>query len=462
VLLGNGNGKLRPAKTYSSGADMALSVALADFNKDGHLDLAVANQCQDVSCQNGAVSVLLGNGDGTFQPAQVYPSAGYYTDSVAVGDFNGDGNPDLALASQCQDSTCQNGGVSVLLGNGDGTFQTATSYNSGGYQADSVVVAKLKANTRADLMVSNLCQSTANCDNGVVSSLLGRGDGTFGGAHRFSSGGQNAYSVVTADFNGDGNTDAVVTNSDCICVLLGNGDGTFQTAIPYFPGGIFISTGDFNGDHKPDVVVADGSLSIVTVLLNIVEGFRQPTTTTLASSPNPSAVNQSVLFTATIANQIGGSPTGTVTFKEASTSLGQGTVSNGQATLNHSFTSPGSNWIVAAYSGDSNFLPSSSAPLRQSVLKAATTTTLKSFPNPSQAGQTVQFTATVVGRYGGTPTGMVKFKNGESLMAEIPLSGGVAQYNTSALSKGTHHIYANYQGDSNFEVSQGIVIQVVQ
>jgi len=462
VLLGNGNGTLQPAKTYSSGADTALSVAIADFNKDGHLDLAVADQCQDTSCQNGAVSVLLGNGDGTFQSAQIYPSAGYYTDSVAVGDFNGDGNPDLALVSQCQDSTCQNGGVSVLLGNGDGTFQTATSYNSGGYQADSIVVAELTAKTRADLVVSNFCQSTANCDNGIVSSLLGRGDGTFGGAHRFSSGGQNAYSVVTADFNGDGNTDAVVTNSDCVCVLLGNGDGTFQTAIPYFPGGIFISTGDFNGDHKPDVVVAGGSLSIVTVLLNIATGYRQPTTTTLASSPNPSAVDQSVLFTATIANQIGGSPTGTVTFKDASTDLGQGTVRNGQATLNYSFTSTGSNWIVAAYSGDSNFLPSNSAPLRQAVQKAVTTTTLKSFPNPSQTGQTVQFTATVAGQYGGTPTGMIKFKNGESLMAEIPLSGGVAQYNTSALSKGTHHIYANYQGDSNFEVSQGTVIQVVQ
>ena len=76
-------------------------------------------------CQNGSVSVLMGNGDGTFQSAQSFASGGYETNSVAIGDFNGDGNPDLALTSQCLDSTCQNGGVSVLLGNGDGTFQTA-------------------------------------------------------------------------------------------------------------------------------------------------------------------------------------------------------------------------------------------------------------------------------------------------------------------------------------------------
>jgi hypothetical protein len=381
---------------------------------------------------------------------------------VAVGDFNGDGNPDLVLASQCQDSSCQNGGVSVLLGNGNGTFQTAQSYSSGGFEADSVVVTDLDGDGRADLVVSNLCQSTLDCNNGVVSSLLGRGDGTFRGAHLYSSGGSNAYSVAAGDFNGDGNTDVVVANSDGACVLLGNGDGTFQTAVPYFPGGIFISTGDFNGDHQPDVVVAGGSVSTVTVLLNVAAGYRQVTTTTLTSSPNPSAVNQSVLFTATVTTKFGGSPTGTVTFKSGTTTLGQGTVSKGQATLNYSFTSPGTNSIVATYSGDSNFLPSSSARLKQTVLKAPTTTTLTSSPNPSQVGQSVKFTATVTGQYGGTPTGSVTFKDGHTVMAQVPLSGGVARYKTSALTEGKHHIFANYGGDANFRFSQGIVIQIVQ
>ena len=300
VLLGTGNGKLQAAQTYSSGANTALSVAIADFDKDGRLDLAVANQCQDSSCQNGAVSVLLGNGNGTFRAAQSYASAGYQTDSVAVGDFNGDGNPDLVLASQCQDSSCQNGGLSVLLGNGDGTFQVAQSYGSAASQADLVVVTDLDGDGILDLVVSNLCQR-GDCSSGAVSSLLGRGNGTFRAAHAYSSGGAGAYSLVGDDFNGDGNKDVVVANSDGTNVLLGNGDGTFQTPAPYFPGGIFISTGDFSGDHKPDVVVAGGSLSTVTVLLNVAAGYRQATTTTLTSSPNPSSVNQPVLFTATVA-----------------------------------------------------------------------------------------------------------------------------------------------------------------
>ena len=462
VLLGNGNGTLQAAKTYSSGAYTALSVAIADFNKDGNLDLVVANQCQATNCENGAVSVLLGNGNGTFQPAQTYASGGYYSNSVVVGDFNGDGNPDLALASQCQDSTCQNGGASVLLGNGDGTFQTAQSYNSLGSVADSLAIADVNGDGKPDLVVSNLCQSQTDCSSGIIRPLFGRGDGKFRGGSPFNTGGSNAYSVVAGDFNGDGNADVVVANSDCTCVLLGNGDGTFQAALPYFPGGLFISTSDFNADNKPDVVVASGSLSTVTVLLDVAAGYRWVTTTTLTSSPNPSAVDQSVLFTATIANQIGGSPSGTVTFKSGATTLGQGTVSNGQATLNYSFTSSGTNPVVAAYSGDSTFLPSSSAPLRQTVTKATTTTALTSSLNPSQVGQAVTFTATVSGQYGGVPTGSVTFKDGSSVLAQVPLSGGVAQYQTSTLTKGKHHILANYGGDTNFRTSQGSLFQVVE
>jgi hypothetical protein len=464
VLLGNknGNGTLQAAKTYFSGAYTTLSVAIADLNQDGKLDLVVANQCQDTTCQNGAVSVLLGNGDGSFRSARNYASAGYFTNSVAVGDFNDDGNPDLALTSQCQDSSCQNGGISVLLGNGNGTFQTATSYNSGGSQADAVSVRDVDGDGDADLLVSNLCQNTTGCNNGVVSSLLGRGDGTFRAAHAYSSGGQSAYSLVAGDFNGDGNADVVVANSDGTCVLLGNGDGSFQTAIPYYPGGIFISAADFNGDRQPDVVIASGSLSSITALLNVVGGFRQATTTTFTSSPNPSAVDQSVLLTGTIATQFGGSPTGTVTFKTGTTTLGQGKVSNGQATLNYVFTSPGSVSIVAAYSGDSTFLPSNSAPLKQTVTKATTTTTLTSSPNPSQVGQIVKFTATVTGQYGGTPSGTVTFKDGSTVLAQVTLSSGVARYKTSTLTKGKHHISASYPGDANFRFSSGDVTQVVQ
>lgn len=462
ILLGNGDGTLQPAQTYPSGAYISSSVAIADFNKDGNLDLAVTSRCQDDSCRMGAVSVLLGNGKGSFQPAQIFPSGGYYTNSVAIADFNLDGNPDLALTSQCQDSTCQNGSLSVLLGNGNGTFQSPQTYNSGGAQADAVVTAQMNGDGNPDLVVLNLCVSPTDCSSGIVVSFIGQGDGTFRPSHPTSTGGSNAYSVVAGDFNGDGYTDVVVANSDGTCVLLGNGNGTFQAALPYLPGGIFLSTGDFSGDSKPDVAVTGGSLSTVTVLLNVATGYRWATATTLKSSPNPSAVNQSVLFTASITTQYGGSPTGTVTFKEGTTTLGQGTVNNGQATLSYSFTSPDTDKIVASYSGDSNFLPSTSPPLWQHVTQAATITAVTSSSNPSQLGQSVKFTATVTAQYGGTPTGSVTFKDGQNVLAQVPLSGGVARYKTSTLTKGNHHIYANYGGDSNYRYSQGFVIQMVQ
>jgi hypothetical protein len=142
--------------------------------------------------------------------------------------------------------------------------------------------------------------------------------------------------------------------------------------------------------------------------------------------------------------------------------LGQGTVSNGQATLNYSFTSPGSVRIIASYSGDSNFLPSNSAPLQQAVTKASTTTNLASSPNPSQAGQTVKFTASVTGQYGGTPTGSITFRDGQTVLAQVQLSSGAAHYKTSTLTAGKHHIWAIYSGDPDFRVSQGLVIQVVE
>jgi hypothetical protein len=320
----------------------------------------------------------------------------------------------------------------------------------------------LKGNGNLDLVVVNRCQELASCESGLITSLTGFGNGTFKADHKISSGGQYAYSVTTADFDGDGNIDAVVSNGDVTCVLLGNGNGSFQTAIPYYPGGIFVAAGDFNGDRKPDVAIADGALSTVTPLLNIVGGYRQVTTTTLTSAPDPSSVYQSVLFTATVSSPAGGTPTGTVTFESGRTELGQGNLNNGQATLNYAFTTRGQYSVTAAYSGDSNYRPSTSSPIQQNVLKANTTTTLTSMPNPSNVGQTVQFTATVTGQYGGTPSGTVTFKDNGSVMAQVPLSQGVAQYQTSNLTEGKHHIAADYSGDSNFHPSKGQLIQVVQ
>src|SRR5881628_2469498 len=143
------------------------SVAVGDFNGDGRLDLAVTNASSyDVP---GTVSVLLGNGDGTFQSALSF-AAGSDARSVAVGDFNGDGRPDLAVANAGYPGT-----VSVLLGNGDGTFQPAQSFAAGS-NAVSVAVGDVNGDGRPDLVVADLGLNTGYS---TVLVLLGNGDGTF-------------------------------------------------------------------------------------------------------------------------------------------------------------------------------------------------------------------------------------------------------------------------------------------
>src|SRR5207247_10448203 len=139
---GNGDGTFQPALNYASAAG-AFSVAVGDFNDDQKPDLAVANW------SSGNVSVLLGNGDGTFQAAVNY-GAGTQPYSVAVGDFNCDGKPDLAVANFVA------GNVSVLLGRGDGTFQTAVNFGIGsGSQPQFVAVGDFNGDGKPDLAVAN-------------------------------------------------------------------------------------------------------------------------------------------------------------------------------------------------------------------------------------------------------------------------------------------------------------------
>ena len=268
VLLGNGDGTFQAAVSYGSDGTGAASVAVRDVNGDGNPDVLVANACGNngnYGCMIGSVGVLLGNGNGTFRAAVNYTSGGYEPDSVAVGDVNGDGNPDLVVANQCDNSGNCNGVVGVLLGNGDGAFQPVVTYDSGGYQAQSVAVADVNGDGKSDLVVANGC-ANSNCTNGgVVGVLLGNGDGTFQAAMSYGSGGQEAESVAVADVNGDGKFDLVVANGDgSVGVLLGNGDGTFQSAMSYGSGGASASSvavADVNGDGKLDLVVANSCAS---------------------------------------------------------------------------------------------------------------------------------------------------------------------------------------------------------
>src|SRR6267143_1127199 len=257
VLLGNGDGTFRAAADYSVGA-LPFSVTAGDFNGDGKLDLAVANE------GSNNVSVLLGNGDGTFRAAADY-SVGAQPFSVTAGDFNGDGKPDLAVANAGSNN------VSVLLGNGDGTFQAAVSYAVGSGPV-SLVSGDFNGDGKFDL-------AAANESGNNVSVLLGNGDGTFPSPASYGAGLQ-PWSVTSADFNGDGKPDLAVVNngSYTVSVLLGNGDGTFQAAVSYSVGSalpVSVTSGDFNGDGKLDLAVALQATDRVSVLLGNGDGTFQ-------------------------------------------------------------------------------------------------------------------------------------------------------------------------------------------
>ena len=189
VLLGNGDGSFRAPVSYAVGSS-PYAVVAADFNRDGIPDLAVANGDDD------NVSILFGNGDGTFAGAMKY-AAHDYPDGLAVGDFNGDGMLDLAVVNDYSDD------VSILLGHGDGTFGAATHFAIGSGPA-GVAVADLNGDGLADLAV-------ANRFDGTMAILLGNGDGTFLGPLIYDTDGQ-LESIAAGDLNGDGKIDLVITD----------------------------------------------------------------------------------------------------------------------------------------------------------------------------------------------------------------------------------------------------------
>ena len=319
-------------------------------------------------CSVGGVTVLLANGNGTFGTATTYASGGQNTDSVVIADVNGDGFPDVIVANQCMSKfSCNNGGVSILLGNGDGTLKAASSYSSGGYNALSVAIGDVNGDGRPDIVATSVCSQSGNCVDGVVGVLLGNGNGTFKPPVTYSSSGYGASSVAIGDINGDGIPDLVVDNicktgAGCtnggVDLLLGNGGGTFQSPLTYSSVGndaTSVALGDLTGDGKPDIVTAndcsiksdcDGN---VVVLVN---GSSIKTTTNLSSSANPSFLNQPVTFTASITSSPAVPNGEVVTFSLGKTVLGTGTVTSDVATLTTSFAKGGSYTVKATYPGD--------------------------------------------------------------------------------------------------------------
>jgi hypothetical protein len=232
-------------------------VVAADFNKNGQPDLAVADEADNT------VSVLLATPSGTFSPKVAY-ATGNGPFAVATADFNGDGNPDLAVTNLFDDT------VTILLGSASGTF-TAGSVPAVGTEPVAVATGDFNKDGKIDLAVVNLGANT-------VSILLGNGDGTFQTQTTFATG-ATPRSVAAGDFNGDGNLDLAITNSgaNSVTILLGTGTGSFTTAASPATASLpsWVAVGDFNGDGFLDLAVTNEDAATVSVMLGNGNGTFQ-------------------------------------------------------------------------------------------------------------------------------------------------------------------------------------------
>jgi hypothetical protein len=467
VLLGNGDGTFRAAVTYNSGGSGAGSVLLADFNGDGKLDVAVGEQNNN----GGTIGILLGKGDGSFQAPVSYDLGITSGAGAAMGDVNGDGKPDL-VATGCIVpivGSCERAMV-LLLGNGGGTFQKVVSYDLVP-QGKIAIVGDLNGDGHADLVFASEFAHPPR-GLGLITVLLGNGDGTFGSAHSYGTKGEFTDSVAIADINLDGIPDLIVSsaytnfsnnNEGRIDLFIGNGDGTFQPSKAYASGGNAaeaVLAGDFNRDGKSDIAVANACADIsclqgsVSVSLNV---FHLPTTTSLTSSLTPSFVGQPVTFTATISSTPT-VPDGTpVTFTANGTLIGTGATTSGVARVTTSTLKTGTHPIKATYGGSAIF-NASSASVSQVINKYSTATTIVSSLNPSSYGQPITWTARVKSSGPVVPSGIVKF----GTLCSAKLIGGVATLTKSSLTVGTYAITAQYLGDlSSMPSSSAELDQVV-
>jgi hypothetical protein len=288
LLLGNGDGTFQASTPITLGNLSPGALVAGDFTGDGRTELAVAGY--DATSGQGEVEVLLGQGDGTFQTTTPITLGGLGQLSLVAGNFNGDGRTELAVAGY--DATSGQGEVEVLLSNGDGTFHSTMPINLGTFNPTSLVAGDFRGDGRTDLAVG---EDDFTSGQTGVEVLLGQGDGTFQTTTPINLGDLGATLLVAANFRGDGRDDLAVGESE-FEVLLSNGDGTFRTTAPINQAGNTPSSvvaGDFNGDGREDLACYDllfpavgNGVGVVDVLLGDGDGtFQSPVTSRVWSEP---------------------------------------------------------------------------------------------------------------------------------------------------------------------------------
>jgi hypothetical protein len=414
IYLGNGDGTFTPAPgSPVTVGNFPVAVRTGDFNLDGLLDLVVAN------AGDNTLSILLGNGDGTFTEASGSPVAvGDFPFFLAVADFNGDGRVDVAVTND-DDST-----VSVLLSNGDGTFVNApgSPVYSGNYSPCPIIAADFNGDGIVDLAVANFTPDSGQTVSNVVI-LLGQGDGSFVNAPGSPIlVGLYPFAMVAADFNQDGNTDLAVDNygdinnptTQSLTLLLGDGKGGFSASGPPTQLGDSpqdLAPGDFNGDGTTDLAVPNLADFTTSILLNI-----------LTQTESASVSNITIAGT-------------------------------------------GTHYADAVYEGSTSFAPSVSNKVSLTGKTVPTTLTLTANLAEQMNTMPVTFTAqlatTVNPPPNNSPTGSITFLDGGNVLGTAPLNAaGQAIYTSSSLADGKHSITATYGGDPSYLATSSSAVSV--
>jgi hypothetical protein len=429
-------------------------MAVADFNGDGKLDLAMASVTED------DVLVLLGNGDGTFTAApHVLPNI--QSIALAVADLNGDGIADMVVETHIPQFSAY-----VLLGNGDGTFTTLPSDPNLSHESDAVAIGDFNGDGIPDLVQPN--QS-----GGTTSVFFGKGDGTFV-PDAFSPSLANFIftSIAVADFNGDGRSDIAESSysyynspsnllTSQLDVLLAQSSSTVAAYVTNIsPVGM--------GLHDVDASYPGDSNNLPGIS-NTIPLVAEPVTTalTLAASPTSSSAGQAVTLTATLSPFFAQnhSASGNVTFTSNGTALGTGAVSNGVATLTTTSLAAGTDSLQAKYPGDTNFTASVSnvVPVVVAGATMATTLTLTSSLNPAYVLSPVTFTVHLgLSGAGVPPAGIaISLSLNSQAIALTTDANGNATYTTSSLSVGSDPVTASFGGTASLQASSAALTEVI-